>query len=502
MKDLRKLFRLHVEGTERAPTFLIANVGSRGDLEVFCPLIRELKAVGVAVHLAANIEHSSMASALGVPFHPLSFHLFEVWSDPSFQTFVSRTDDISRLIALRMHGSAARIPELGPELLRAAIACNADCIVSGTQVFHLCHSIAQRLGIVSIFGSLIPFTQSAELPFVTLFNESFSLGVVNKTMSSAMAHCYWLAFGADITASAATLVCLPWTAPVLGRAADLSLQRARAAAASRLARECPCGRVSAQHCAVGYDPIRRCWPLSRSIPACLSALAQCVFVPAEFARRIAEGVRLAGVRAVVCSGWSQLDAPMFAGRADICMVRSVPHAWLFPRCAAVVHHGGIGTTAQGCARAVFVLLFVLSLFLLFPVCFVSCICVSLSLLCIVFYPSFSVHFSFSHSFVFLLIGCAVCVRVFPTSYSRSTSINPSGPVASLRWAWGPSSMTRCQSSPLTIWRRSCVALQPTCLARAAAGREAACGERGTPVSVCLSRVLSALQTRQPLCLAV
>jgi UDP:flavonoid glycosyltransferase YjiC (YdhE family) len=23
----------------------------------------------------------------------------------------------------------------------------------------------------------------------------------------------------------------------------------------------------------------------------------------------------------------------------------VPHAWLFPRCAAVVHHGGAGTTA-------------------------------------------------------------------------------------------------------------------------------------------------------------
>jgi sterol 3beta-glucosyltransferase len=29
------------------------------------------------------------------------------------------------------------------------------------------------------------------------------------------------------------------------------------------------------------------------------------------------------------------------------MIDSVPHVWLFPRVAAVVHHGGAGTTAAG-----------------------------------------------------------------------------------------------------------------------------------------------------------
>jgi sterol 3beta-glucosyltransferase len=28
-------------------------------------------------------------------------------------------------------------------------------------------------------------------------------------------------------------------------------------------------------------------------------------------------------------------------------VDSIPHAWLFPRVAATVHHGGMGTTAEG-----------------------------------------------------------------------------------------------------------------------------------------------------------
>ena len=33
--------------------------------------------------------------------------------------------------------------------------------------------------------------------------------------------------------------------------------------------------------------------------------------------------------------------------ASVFMVDSIPHAWLFPRVAAVVHHGGAGTTAAG-----------------------------------------------------------------------------------------------------------------------------------------------------------
>merc|ERR1712194_928926 len=32
-------------------------------------------------------------------------------------------------------------------------------------------------------------------------------------------------------------------------------------------------------------------------------------------------------------------------RKNVLFVRSAPHEWLFPRCSAIVHHGGSGTTA-------------------------------------------------------------------------------------------------------------------------------------------------------------
>jgi sterol 3beta-glucosyltransferase len=51
----------------------------------------------------------------------------------------------------------------------------------------------------------------------------------------------------------------------------------------------------------------------------------------------------AGLRGVLQRGWSGLSG---AGD-DVIVIDETPHDWLFPRMAAVVHHGGAGTTAAG-----------------------------------------------------------------------------------------------------------------------------------------------------------
>ena len=64
--------------------------------------------------------------------------------------------------------------------------------------------------------------------------------------------------------------------------------------------------------------------------------------PAGLAALVTAAVRRAGMRAILLSGWGGL-ADVAAGD-DIVMLDQAPHDWLFPRCAAVVHHGGAGTT--------------------------------------------------------------------------------------------------------------------------------------------------------------
>jgi sterol 3beta-glucosyltransferase len=50
-------------------------------------------------------------------------------------------------------------------------------------------------------------------------------------------------------------------------------------------------------------------------------------------------------RGIILSGWGGWKS----GRAsaEVLYLDSVPHDWLFPRCAVIVHHGGAGTTAAG-----------------------------------------------------------------------------------------------------------------------------------------------------------
>lgn len=58
-----------------------------------------------------------------------------------------------------------------------------------------------------------------------------------------------------------------------------------------------------------------------------------------------EAVQRSGKRAVILTGWAGLGAEDVP--ANIHMLKYAPHSWLFPRMAAVVHHGGAGTTAAG-----------------------------------------------------------------------------------------------------------------------------------------------------------
>lgn len=68
------------------------------------------------------------------------------------------------------------------------------------------------------------------------------------------------------------------------------------------------------------------------------------FEPAELAELATRAARLAGVRAVVASGWAGLQPKP---SDDVYVIDEIPHEWLFPRVSAVVHHGGAGTLAAG-----------------------------------------------------------------------------------------------------------------------------------------------------------
>ncbi|MEZ4834770.1 MAG: glycosyltransferase [Caldilineaceae bacterium] len=60
---------------------------------------------------------------------------------------------------------------------------------------------------------------------------------------------------------------------------------------------------------------------------------------------ILAAVAQTGQRAILSSGWANMHRDELP--PQVCSVAEVPHTWLFQRVAAVVHHGGAGTTAAG-----------------------------------------------------------------------------------------------------------------------------------------------------------
>ncbi len=67
--------------------------------------------------------------------------------------------------------------------------------------------------------------------------------------------------------------------------------------------------------------------------------------PARLAQIILEGVRRAGVRAILATGWGAIGDMKVP--ESIHVIKGAPHHALFKHVAAVVHHGGAGTTAAG-----------------------------------------------------------------------------------------------------------------------------------------------------------
>lgn len=67
--------------------------------------------------------------------------------------------------------------------------------------------------------------------------------------------------------------------------------------------------------------------------------------PQKMTEIVLEAVQMSGQRAILLSGWAALGEKQLP--KTILQLPAAPHGWLFPQMAAVVHHGGAGTTAAG-----------------------------------------------------------------------------------------------------------------------------------------------------------
>jgi sterol 3beta-glucosyltransferase len=315
---------------------LIVTAGSRGDVAPFTGLGLRLQQAGHQVALAAHDRFCDLVRECGLEYRALP-------GDP-LELVRARTAAPSPEAARSVF--AAFLDELGEGVIAAASA-GTDILLTAFGPAPLSRLVAEGFGIPSVGVYLAPAVPTREFP------------PPGWPLTGQLSPDDNLAAGREVLARSGSLY-----ADVLRRLrARLGLPGNRAGAEphdgwpichgfSPAVVPRPADWPAAAYVTGYWWPARPPrWQPPDQLVDFLLAGPPPVFVgfgsmtpPHERLHDVVSAaIKRAGVRGVVQSGWAELGAV----GDDILIVGDLPHEWLFPRTAAVVHHAGAGTTGAG-----------------------------------------------------------------------------------------------------------------------------------------------------------
>ena len=322
----------------------VLTLGSRGDVQPYVALALGLQHAGHTVTLATERGFESFVSAHGLRFAGLSGELLALAQSAQGKA------------ALAGKGRMALLKQVGP-MMRTVMdeawiaAQGADVVIYHPKALAGYH-IAEKLGARAILAMALPaYSPTAAFANPALGAANYG-GVLNRLTHTLLIKAGTLPFRKSINAFRQEKLGLPafsgddltlrsrpvtrlygYSAHVLPRPADWD--------------------DSTQVTGYWFTPPDTQWQPSRELLEFLQAGPPPVYIgfgsmaaqDAESTTRIVlDAVRTSGQRAILASGWGGLTQ---VAHGSVFALASAPHDWLFPRCAAVVHHGGAGTTGAG-----------------------------------------------------------------------------------------------------------------------------------------------------------
>ncbi|WP_373355880.1 glycosyltransferase [Pseudoroseicyclus sp. CXY001] len=330
---------------------LLLTYGSRGDVEPFVALGLALRAAGHAVTLATAPRFEGWAREAGLAFAPIDGASLDLIDSPAGQAMIEGTGGLLGRVA-----AGARLSRGAGELnarMMADAAAAAGAVRPEALVFHpkamAGGHLAEALRVPAFLVTLQPLLEPTAAFSASLGD--MRLGALNRA-SYRLVSLSYAGFRGRVNAFRAGL-----GLPPIRRAAEVM-------------RPPGAGEMPLLH-AISPKVLPRPadWPARAKmtgfwrlppapfepppeLAAFLAAGPPPVFVgfgsmpsrdPEGLGRLIAEALALAGRRGVVARGWAGLEV---AASENLLALPPMPYAWLFPRMAAVVHHGGAGTTAE------------------------------------------------------------------------------------------------------------------------------------------------------------
>ena len=320
---------------------LLAPHGTRGDVQPMIALAIGLRARGHHVSFVAPDNFVAWIRA----------HGFDVQGDGIDVEAMLRAEG-ARFDSLRWqmrHISQLLIPRLFASLSRASV--NADLIV-GAGIQLAAPSVAELRGVAFTSVVFCPCAvPGGSIPPPTLRTQTLPRWI-NRLLWHVGGPMASLALRGPINAARATLGLPPIDSP-LQQLSDGGIIVAADRDLAPLGDDAPRSVVATD--AFVLDDAS---PIDPRVDAFLKTDPPPIYVGfgsmvatrvAELASDAVTAIRAVGGRALVAGGWAALDRHVGDGD-DVLTVDALPHQNVLPRVAAVVHHGGAGTTTAA-ARA-------------------------------------------------------------------------------------------------------------------------------------------------------
>ncbi|MBE9158061.1 glycosyltransferase family 1 protein [Nodosilinea sp. LEGE 06152] len=341
-----------------AQKILLVALGSTGDVMPMCALAQGLKQAGYRPKLITHSGFQTLVEAYGFEFASLAGDYRQFFNSEEGHRFV-RGEFLPWMSVPQFQ---ANLPTQLEQVLAAAH--DVAAIVTGPLSLWVYH-IAEKLNLPMVVTSAIPIAETGYFPFVDFGEVPSSVNALQAALNRAS---YGLV----------SLLGWPKDQDIINRfraahqLPELSLLGPRFRLSqpkilqhipilhlySEAVLPAPPDWAESSHptYVTGYcfvTPLSPYQPTAEleaflaagEPPVAIGFGSMAVDDPPRMARLLLEAVQLAQVRALWIAGWGDNQSGYLT--EQVYAVQSIPHDWILPRCAAVVHHGGSGTVAAG-----------------------------------------------------------------------------------------------------------------------------------------------------------
>lgn len=332
---------------------VIVTIGTRGDVQPYIALARGLQAAGHAVVIATHATFRTFVEMHGVGFAPLAGDIRTLLASAAGRQLLAQRNPLAAVRQLQAL-AAPLLRQVMADIIAAS--AGADLLLGSTLGYLNAVTAAQVHRVPLVLAALQPFTPTAAFPSPLLapLRQPFpGRGSVHRFTHLASYRLLQLVAARQANRYRRELTGLPALnfGDVFG---DLVAQRSPVlyGYSSHLLPR-PADYGPALH-VTGFWFLDRpaAWQPSAELAQFLARGAPPVYIgfgsmsdraPEAVARIAAEALQMTGQRGILVSGWEGLRSVHVPD--NMLLIESAPHDWLFPRVAAVVHHGGVGTMA-------------------------------------------------------------------------------------------------------------------------------------------------------------